>query len=54
MPKTDDGFQGLRPFAWGSVWDAMTSPQRRFAFYSDIVVAALGALAVYALFSLFS
>lgn len=48
MPKTDNGFQGWRPWAHGDVWDRMTSPQRRFAFWSDIVVAALGALAVYA------
>lgn len=49
MPKTDDGFQGLRPSdsTYGEVWDAMTSPERRFAFWSDLIVAILGATLIY-------
>jgi hypothetical protein len=47
MPKTDNGFQGFRPHAYGDVWDAMSSPERRRAFWSDMVVAAIGATIIY-------
>ena len=43
MPQTDDGFQGFRPLAHWPTWDAMTSPERRRALLSDVLVALLGA-----------
>lgn len=45
--KTDNKFQGWRPFAYGDVWDKMTSPQRRFAFWTDIACAFGGAAIIY-------
>lgn len=42
MPKDDDGFQGWRPWAFGDVWDKMSSKERRFAFWSDWAVALAG------------
>jgi hypothetical protein len=50
MPKTDDGFQGNRPNAFGDVWDRMTSPQRRITFWSDIAIGLAGTALVYWLF----
>lgn len=47
MPKIDDGFQGMRPSdlsGYGATWDAMTSPERRFAFWTDILVGGGGAI----------
>jgi hypothetical protein len=52
MPQTDNRFQGWRPGAFGDVWDRMTPAQRRSAFRSDLIVAIIGALAVYGLVSL--
>jgi len=51
MPKTDGGFQGWRPAVFGAVWDRMTSQQRRKAWRSDLIVAIIGALAIYFLVS---
>ncbi|MNW08737.1 hypothetical protein D3C71_2055800 [compost metagenome] len=43
--------QGLRPGAFGDVWDAMKPSERRIAFIGDLVVAAVGAGLLYWLFS---
>jgi hypothetical protein len=51
MAKTDDGFQGFRPLAHGPTWDGMTSPERRRAFFSDVLFALLGAALIYLIFS---
>ena len=42
MPKTDNGFQGIRPAVHGPTWDAMTSPQRRRAFWGDVALCVGG------------
>jgi hypothetical protein len=52
MPKTDDGFQGWRPWAHGDIWDQMTSPQRRSAFRWDLILGVGGAGLIYVLLSL--
>lgn len=49
MPKTDDGFQGWRPWAHGDIWDRMTSPERRSAFLGDVIFAFGGAALLYGL-----
>jgi hypothetical protein len=51
MAKTDDGFQGFRPLAQGPTWDAMSSHERRRAFWLDVLVALLGAALIYSFFS---
>jgi hypothetical protein len=51
MPQTDDGFQGFRPLAHWPTWDAMTSPERRRALLSDVLVALLGAAMICLIFS---
>jgi hypothetical protein len=43
------GFQCLRLQVHGETWDAMTAPERRRAFRSDIVAALIGAGLVAAL-----
>ncbi|MBY3433007.1 hypothetical protein HFN89_02285 [Rhizobium laguerreae] len=43
--------QGLRPGAFGEVWDAMKPSERRRAFVGDLVVAFGGAGLLYWLFS---
>lgn len=40
-------FEGIRPFVYGDVWDKMTPDERRFAFWSDVVVALIGASIFY-------
>jgi len=35
--------QGLRPGAYGNVWDAMTPRERRSAFVWDLIIAFSGA-----------
>lgn len=40
-------FEGFRPLAFGDVWDQMTPKERRFAFYTDLIVAIIGAIIVY-------
>jgi hypothetical protein len=40
---------GGRPHAYGDVWDAMTLRERRWAFWSDILVGSLGAGLIYLL-----
>jgi hypothetical protein len=48
-PAMADSLQGLRPQACGDAWDAMTAPERRRTFRSDIVAALIGAGLVAAL-----
>lgn len=54
MKQDDDNVprwqQGLRPFTYGEVWDAMTPRERRRAFIGDIVVAIVGAAAIFLAF----
>lgn len=39
----------MRPWAFGDVWDRMTAKQRRFAFWTDILVGFGGAGLMYLL-----
>lgn len=43
--------QGLRPGAYGDVWDKMSPSERRWAFFSDIAVALLGAAVIFAIYA---
>lgn len=54
MPRTDDGFQGFRPHAFGPTWDAMTSRQRRRAFWGDVALGVAGTALLWWLLDLFS
>ena len=47
MLKTDDGFQGFRPLIHEPTWDAMTSKERRRAFWTDIAVCLGTILGIY-------
>lgn len=42
--------QGFRPHAWGDVWDAMKPEERRNAFITDIIVAAIGCFLIFIIF----
>jgi hypothetical protein len=46
VPKHDNGFQGWRPFAYGDVWDKMSSNERRSAWRRDIYLGCGGAISI--------
>lgn len=40
-------FQGFRPEIFGDVWDKMSTKQRRWAFYTDMIMAVSGAFLIF-------
>jgi len=43
--------QGLRPDAYGDIWDKMFPSERRWVFVTDVAVALFGAAVIFAVYA---